>query len=117
MVPENSLPDSWDHDDAELNLSPLITPTEPVVSAKENTGGRSLRPGGNKSFNINLHQAVATIRFTKAEIVAMRPTDKFANPLSMYGNITPGEPTGGPSNQKSSGSGSGWNKGQGQGQG
>jgi len=111
-APEPSnVPDSWD-DDSELNLSPLITPTEPVssTSVKESTGGRSLRPGGNKSFNINLHQAVAIIHFSKAEILALRPQDKnITNPLGIaYDNITSGDSNAGPSNPQKQ---SNWNKG------
>eukprot|EP01032_Pedospumella_encystans_P013333 gene13333-15357_t len=98
---EASVPDSWD--DAEISVSPLVA--EPVSAGIKES--RSLRPGGNKSFNINLHQTVAVVRFTKAEILAMKPTEKGTNPLAMYGNIALGDSTGAPSGQK----GNNWNKG------
>ncbi len=98
---EASVPDSWD--DAEISVSPLVA--EPVSAGIKES--RSLRPGGNKSFNINLHQTVAVVRFSKAEILGMKPTEKGTNPLAMYGNIALGDSTGAPSGQK----GNNWNKG------
>lgn len=107
-VVADTLPDSWD--DAELNV-PTLPPPEAVATKEV----RSLRPGGNRGFSMNLHQAVTVTRFTKQEIIAMKPTEKFANPLSMYGSITTGEP--GSTPQKGGGGGGGdrggnqWSKG------
>jgi hypothetical protein len=103
------LPDSWD-DAAELTLPPAMVAPAESSSAKESSHQRSLRPGGKAGFSINLHQAAAVIRFTKQEIMALRPTEKFPNPLSVYGSITSNEPGSAPgSAQKGGGQ---WSKGQ-----
>lgn len=99
---EDTLPDSWD--DAEPNV-PTVLPPQESGATKE---VRSLRPGGNRGFNMNLHQVAAVTRFTKQEILSFKPTEKFANPLNMYGSISTGEP-GTP--QKGAGGAGQWSKG------
>lgn len=106
---EDSLPDSWD-EAAEVPLPPAM-PTPEASTAKEAATQRSLRPGGMHGFNMNLHQATAITRYTKQEIVALRPPDKTGhNPLPMYSNISTTEPTTPGSTQKGNRDSGQWGK-------
>jgi hypothetical protein len=107
---QEELPDSWD-DAAELNLPPALSVAADASAGRDSTSGRSLRPGGNKAFQINLHQAATITRFTKQQIMAHKPSEKekLYNPLTIYGSISTNEPSAPGSAQKGPGQ---WNKGQ-----
>jgi len=88
-VDDSEVVDSWEDtvEDTVTDQSSV-----PVKAVQEPTAKRSLRPGGS-SMLMRLNQAPAVIRFTKQELLNLKPTSRpQLNPLSLkFVNISTGE--------------------------
>jgi hypothetical protein len=88
-VDDSEVVDSWEDtvEDTVTDQSSV-----PVKAVLEPTAKRSLRPGGS-SMLMRLNQAPAVIRFTKQELLNLKPTSRpQLNPLSLkFVNISTGE--------------------------
>ena len=89
-VDDSEVVDSWE--DTVEDTVVTDQSSIPVKAVQEPTVKRSLRPGGS-SMLMRLNQAPAVIRFTKQELLNLKPTSRpQLNPLSLkFVNISTGE--------------------------